>query len=187
MSPVATTTPDGNPIFERPLNPAIGGAYGFSLVLEARPGGTLAPVGSSTFNWSSDNPTSLPDLQIEVSNKLGNGSPDVCDESGTTVGGIPAVSPFDFNPDAAPAINDLSCRFQNGTGQTQGRDATEACTLILPAEVYQFVKVSTIQYCGVVTEVMAFPPGDTTVAARVRDTAGNLSAVSSIVIRVPSP
>ncbi len=149
----------------------------------------MAPLGSSTFNWDPANPTSLPDLQIEVSNNLGNGSTAVCDETGTNAVGVPAVTPFDFSPNEAAAINDLSCRFQDGTGQPQGRDKTDACTLSLPAEVYQFVfpKVSTIQYCGLITPVAAFLPGDTTVAARVRDTAGNLSAVSSIIIRVPSP
>ncbi len=175
-------TADGTPIFERPI-------YGFSLVVEARPGGTQAPLGNSTFTWNPANPTALPDLQIEVSNNLGNGSPAVCDETGTSAGGVPAVTPFDFSPNEAPAINDLSCRFQDGTGQPQGRGATDACTLSLPAEVYQFVfpKVSTIQYCGLITQVLAFPPGDTVVAARVRDTAGNLSAVSSLIIRVASP
>jgi hypothetical protein len=172
---------DGTLIYERP-------AYGFSLVIEARPGGTGAKLGSSTYNWSTANPTSLPDLQVEASNDLGNPTEAVCDYSGTTAGGVPAVTPFDFSPAEAPAINDLSCRFQDGSGAFAGRDKNEACTLFLPAEVYHLVDPSsTIQYCGVVTEAFSFPAGDTVVAARVRDVANppNLSAISKIIIRVP--
>jgi hypothetical protein len=172
---------DGTPIYER-------AAYGFSLVIEARPGGTGAAVGSSTYNWSTANPTALPDLQVEASNKLGDGSPAVCDYSGSTAGGVPAVTPFDFSPAEAPAINDLSCRFQDGSGAFAGRDKNEACTLFLPTEVYHFADPSsTIQFCGVVTDAFSFPNGDTVVAARVRDVASppNLSAISKIIIRVP--
>jgi len=178
VSPVDTAE-DGTPIYER-------SAYGFSLVIEARPGGTGANVGSSTFNWSAANPTSLPDLQIEASNNLGNGSAAVCDDSGPTAGGVPAVTPFNFSAAEAPAINDLSCRFKDGAGAPAGRDNADACTSFPPTDDFHFVDPSsTIQYCGLITGVIEFPTGDTVVAARVRDVAGNLSAISTIIIRVP--
>jgi hypothetical protein len=177
VSPLDTPK-DGTPIYERP-------AYGFSLVIEARPGGTFAKLGKSTFNWSPANPTSLPDLQIEASNNLGDGSAAVCDDSGSTAGGVPAVTPFDFSAAEAAAINDLSCRFKDGSGAPAGRDK-DPCTLFLPAEIYHFVDPSsTIQFCGVVTDATYFRSGDTVVAVRVRDVAGNLSAISKIIIRVP--
>jgi len=160
------------------------------LVIEARPGGTRANLGSSTFD-----PTGLPDLQIEASNMLGNGSPYVgsppyvCDDTGPTPGGVPAVTVFDFSAAEAAAINDFSCRFKNGSGAYAGRNARDAdavCTKFPPGEIYHAVDpTSTIQYCGVVTDAIEFPNGDTVVAARVRDVAGNLSAISTIIIRVP--
>jgi hypothetical protein len=173
------TTEDGTRIYER-------AAYGFSLVIEARPGGTFAKLGKSTFNWNPANPTSLPDLQIEASNMLGNGSPAVCDYTGLTAGGVPAIEPFDFSAAQAAAINDFSCRFEDGTGAPGGRDKGDACTKFPPSEDSHVVDPSsTIQYCGVITGVMEFPTGDTVVAAQVRDVAGNLSAISTIIIRVP--
>jgi hypothetical protein len=178
VSPVDTAE-DGTPIYER-------SAYGFSLVIEARPGGTRAKLGSSTFNWSAANPTSLPDLQIEASNMLGNGTPAVCDYTGPTAGGVPAVEPFDFSAAQAAAINDFSCRFKDGAGAPAGRDNGDACTKFLPTDDSHFVDPSsTIQYCGVITGVIEFPPRDTVVAVRVRDVAGNLSAISTIIMRVP--
>jgi hypothetical protein len=177
VSPLDTAE-DGTPIYERPT-------YGFSLVVEARPGGTGAALGSRTFNWSLANPTSLPDLQVEASNNLGDGSATVCDDSGKTAGGVPAVTPFDFSAAQAAAINDLSCRFKDGSGAPAGREK-DACTLFLPAEIYHFVDPSsTIQYCGYITDAVSFPGGDTVVAVRVRDVAGNLSAVSKLIIHVP--
>jgi len=171
-------TIDGVPIYERD-------AYNFSLVIEARPGGTKAKLGKSTFNWSAANPTNLPDLQIEVSDKLGDGSATVCDDTGSTAGGVPAVTPFDFSATDAAAINDLSCRFKDGSGAPAGRD-TDLCTRFPPTDDAHFVDPSsTIQYCGLVSDAISFPSGNTVVAARVRDVAGNLSAISKIIIRVP--
>lgn len=176
VSPIDSV--DGTPIYQR-------GAYNFSLVIEARPGGTLADVGNSTFNWSASNPMTLPDLQVEASNNLGNGSAAVCDDSGSALGGVPAVVPFDFSPAEAAAINDLSCRFQDGTGAPSGR-TTDACTLFYPSGNYHFVDPSsTMQYCADIGPLLSLPQGDTVIAARVRDVAGNLSAVSTIIIHVP--
>jgi len=172
VSPNPDPAEDGTPIYLRP-------AYNFSLVVEARPGGTGAKLGNSTYNPA--NPTSLPDLQVEVSNDLGNASPAVCD------GGVPAVTPFDFSAAEAAAINDLSCRFKDGVGAYKGRDKSEPCTRFLPSDDAHFVDpTSTIQYCGLVSDAISFPSGDgTVVAVRVRDVDGNLSAISKIIIRVP--
>jgi hypothetical protein len=179
LVPQMGTAEDGTPIYER-------APHGFSLVVEARPGGTGAKLGNSTYNWSLANPTSLPDLQIEASNDLGNPTAAVCDETGATAGGVPAVTPFDFSVAEAAAINDLSCRFKDGSGAPAGRGNDYACTRFPPTDQSHFVDPnSTIQYCGVVTDVLSFPSGDTVVAVRVRDVDSNLSAISKIIIHVP--
>jgi hypothetical protein len=118
---VVTPTPadDGSPpIYQLSVVKNTNVAYGFNLVIE----GALAPSPQcapfctySTFAWSAADPTALPDLQIEASNNLGNGSPAVCDDSGSTAGGVPAVNPFDFSANSASAINDFSCRFKDGS------------------------------------------------------------------------
>jgi hypothetical protein len=178
---------DGSLIYER-------SAYDFKLVIEGRPGGTLADVGSSTFNWDPTNPTTLPDLQVEASKDLGTGpgigSPAVCDDTGPTPGGVPAVNPFDFSPAAAPAINDFACRFKDGSNARQGiTDSSFACTKIPPSDTPQFVRGSgsKIQFCSLVDQPISFPVGDTVVAARIRDIAGNVSQVHTLVIRVLAP
>ena len=176
IAPVGTT-PDGIPIYDASA------ASGFTLVVEGRPGSSQALLGASAF---SSDVTQLPDLQIEASRALGNGSPAVCDDSGATQGGVPAVNPFDFSPAAAAAINDLACRFKDGQGQPVGRrDTSDACTLFLPEAQYRFVDPdSTIQFCALIDRPLSFPSGDTVVAARIRDTAGNVSAVAQLIVRI---
>jgi hypothetical protein len=165
-------------------------ASGFKLVVEGRPAatldcGALGCMGTSTFASS---PTELPDLQIEVSNNLGNGSPAVCDDTKPTLGGVPAVNPFDFSPLSAKAINDLSCRFKDGSGAYLGMGPGDACTMLMPSGIYDFVNsTSKIQFCGQVFQPIGFPIGDTVVAARIRDIFGHVSQVSTIVIRVLAP
>jgi len=151
--------------------------YGFYLVIEARPGGTGAAVGSGAFN---PEPGGLPDLQIEVSRDLGNGSPAVCDDTG----GVPATVPVDFTPARADAINDLACRFKNAVGQPGGLSPQDACTSF-PDGTDHFVEVdSTIQFCAEVDAPFKFPEGDTVVTVRLRDVSGNLSAAAQIIVRV---
>jgi len=172
-------TGDGLLIYER------GFGSGFSLVVEGRPGGANTPVGSETFNWNPADPNSLPDLQIVVSRQLGNGSTAVCDDTPPNLGGVPAIDPpmFTGSQAIADALNDLGCRFKDGSGVAGGRTADEACT-IFPDGRFRFVGQSTIQFCGLIDEPLVFPSGDTTVTAQIRDTAGRLSAPMSIVVRI---
>lgn len=171
----------GHPIYQRTF------ASGFSLVIEGRPGGLNSPVGNSTFDWSPSNPARLPDLLIVVSRPLGNGSPAVCDEAPPNLGGVPAAS----LPEALPpeqmvtdAINDLACRFKNGSGVPAGRGADEAC-IVFEDGRYRFLDSRTTrQFCGFIGEPLLFPPGDTVVTARIRDGQGLWSAPSSIVVRI---
>lgn len=174
------TTAEGYPVFERAFG------TGFSLVVEGRRGGTGAPLEASTFLWFPGNPTVLPGMQILSSRELGNGSPAVCDDIAPFLGGVPA-SPdlqFDGTERTAESINDLACRFKDGSGQRQGRDADNACTMS-PDGIFRFANAtSNIQYCGLVNAAIEFPPGETVLVVRIRDVDGNVSAPATLVIRV---
>lgn len=180
LVPASGTAPGGIPIFERSFG------SGFSLVIEGRPGGASTAVGMSTFRWDANNPTVLPDLQIEVSRPLGNGSTEVCDDSAPTFGGVPAIEPPDFSPTQAVAdtINDLACRFKDGFGTPRGRPFGEACIMFADGQFRFQDPRTTVQYCAQINEPIAFPPDDTRVTARIRDEAGRLSAPAQIVIRI---
>jgi hypothetical protein len=177
----AGTTPDGAPIYERSFG------SGFSIVLEARPGGTGAVLDAGTLNSNPVDPQVLPGLQIEVSRALGDGSSAVCDDTPPTIGGVPAVNPPNFSPTQAVAdtINDLACRFKDGFGLHSGRTKiSDACTTFADGG-FRFVAAgSTIQFCGMINEALTFQTGDTVVTARVRDVAGNISLLAKIVVRV---
>jgi hypothetical protein len=178
-------TSDGVLIYERSFG------SGFSIVLEAKPGGTTADIDSSTLNSNPADPSVLPGLQIEVSHALGDGSSEVCDDTPPTTGGVPAVNPVDFSPtqSVADAINDLACRFKDGFGSHSGRiKSTEACTTFADGGFRFKGDNSRIQFCGQINEPLSFPPGDTVVTARVRDVVGNISFPSRIVVRIsPRP
>lgn len=166
-------------------------ASGFSIVLEARPGGTLADIDANTLNSNPTDPRVLPGLQIEVSRALGDGSTAVCDDTPPTTGGVPAVNPADFSPtqSVANAINDLACRFKDGFGSHSGIiKSSEACTTFTDGGFHFVMGNSTTQFCGQMNEPVSFPPGDTVVTARVRDVAGHISLPSRIVVRItPRP
>ena len=171
---------DGTPIFLRTL------PQGFFIVVEARPGPSGRPVATSTFNWSPSDPNVLPDLQILVSRPLGDGSTAVCDRGQTSdfIGGVPAVDPPSFGGTqfASDAINDLSCRFD------ARRASADACTRNRFQEERFVDRDSTVQFCtsvGVGVEI-AFPPGDTRVTARLRDTLGQPGLPASIIVRIGS-
>jgi hypothetical protein len=174
--PVGTAA-DGTPIFDRPLG------FGFFLYIEARPGPSGRPVGQTTFDSDLADPNLLPNLQLVVSNALGNGSSDVCDDGpNPPIGGVPAVDPPQFGgtQPSANAINDLACRFN--ARATTG----DACTRNNQQDPSFVVSSTRVQFCpavGVGAEI-AFPVGDTRVTARVTDIIGQPGLTRSIIIRV---
>lgn len=192
-----TPTPGaGLPVYERPVVPNTDPpvAYGFRLVVEGAPDPKLPNCQDSnapdacTMGTSTYNTDGLPDLQIEASNNLGdgNGSTAICDDAH----GVSAVTPFDFSPVQAPTINQFACRFRDGMGSYQGIvDSRDACTQVGSTGGYGFVQgtQSKIQFCGQMNQRLAYPVGDTILAVRIRDKAGDLSQVKQIVIRVPAP
>ncbi len=184
---------------------------GFSIVVEAKPGANGVDVGSSAYagatcgsggvcGQSIATPAGLtaadqtllsdfPNLQIEVSQPLGNGSLAVCDTTGPAAGGVPATNPPSFDPvgSIVNALNDLGCRFIDGCGSPCGRSSGDACTQIPPTDDYGFVDAdSTIQFCGPINKYIQFAPGDTLVTVRVSDELGNPGPPAQMVIHIGS-
>jgi hypothetical protein len=176
--------PQGRPIFVRPFG------HSLSLIVEGRPGSSGRPVAPSAYAPDGG----LPDLHVIVSRPLGNGSSEICDRMPPLIGGVPATTPFGFSGNAAvvDAINDLGCRTDNGAGSPVARPVSAACTQDSTGE-YKFVAATTTsQFCVPIAVPWGFPSGDTIVAARLRDTSGNLGAAREIVVRnagaaVPTP
>lgn len=168
------TDPQGRPIFGRQAS------AGFIIYVEGRPGPGRLPVGTDRLTSRPGDPTRQPDLQIESSANLGNGSPAVCDNSYPNVGGVPAISPTDFSPVQAvsDALNDWSCRFKVYA------ETDFACTQDSSGNFLFGSAASTVQFCTLVSEVMSFPTGDTVLTARLLDTAGNAGPAAQIVVRV---
>lgn len=166
------------PIFEPPFG------YGFSLIVEAKPGASRAAVATSTFNDSS-----LPDLQIQVTRPLGDGSTLVCDDMPPILGGVPATNPPVFNDDPVltDRINDLGCRFVDGTGSRVGRRCGEltACVLHDDGDFGCASPDATLQFCGFMNQALAFPSGDTTVTVRARDVQRRVGPPAQLIVRVP--
>ena len=159
---------------------------GPSLVVEGMPGSNHKAVGFSAFEYDPGDPAVLPDLQVLISRPLGNGSPEVCDNTVGNFGGIPAVNPPSYaeTQPISNAINDLGCRFNNGANSPGGRGPQDACSLF-PDGDYHFINPrSTVQFCGRIATPFAFPQGDTIVTARLRDVAGIVGAAQQIVVRV---
>jgi hypothetical protein len=173
------TGSSGNiPIFQ----PLFG--YGFSIVVEAKPGVSRARVGSATFIDGD-----APDLQVQVTRPLGDGSPLVCDDTPPILGGVPATNPPNFSddPQVIDRLNDLGCRFIDGSNNKVGRACNEstACVLGSDGQFGCVASDTTLQFCGFLGQVLTFPPGDTLVTVRVRDVQGNFGPAKQVIIRVP--
>ncbi|MBI3782163.1 MAG: hypothetical protein HY270_02060 [Deltaproteobacteria bacterium] len=173
----ASDNKDGVDVFTRAAG------AGFSLIVEGRPGANGVEVGRSSYDESG---AGFPDLQIVVSRALGDGSPTVCDRVPPSAGGVPAIDPpsFDAAPSVIAAVNDLACRFVDGSDQPFSRGKADAC-ILFPDGNFSFAgQGSTTQFCGFVDAVLHFPAGDTQVTARLRDTQGNPGPTAQIIIRI---
>jgi hypothetical protein len=169
----------GNPVYIR------NSGAGFFFVVEARPGNSISsrPPGAVT-SYGDD--TTPPDLQIEATHDLGNGSTLICDVGPVPdqpLGGVPGIDPpsFDFSSTkVVGALNDFGCRFDTHTDQFPCTNNDKGNP--------SFVKPgTTLQYCtmSVLGNELHFPPGDTLVTVQVRDTAGHIGFPQRLVIRVP--
>ncbi len=177
VAPVGKTA-DGTPIFHHPVG------SGFMLVVEGKPGISNVENGRSIYRYSADDPTQRPDLEIEVTRPLGDGSVAVCDARRPTIGGVPGIDPPSFadTPKVSAAINDLSCRFETFI------ESNSSCTINQYGDFEFLNKNSKVQFCMVVARSWQFPQGDTLVSVRLRDTDGNPGPVSRFVLRYsPNP
>ncbi len=167
---------DGVPVFTRPFG------SGFSIIVEAGAGIAFRPVALTTFNALGS-----PDFQIQVNRQLGNGTAEVCDDVPPILGGVPAIDPpvFSADPAVVDAINDLSCRFVDGQNRKVGRRCQGDPCLIMPNGSFGCAGVdSMVQFCGLMSQNLTFPDGDTLVSARARDTLGNFGPVAQIIVRI---
>ncbi len=177
------TTAEGIPFYDRPLG------FGFIIVVESRRGGDNSKPGDSTYNYSPFDPAVRPDLQIIASKPLGtNPTTVVCDNTLPNYGGVPAVDPVDFSvtQPISDALNDLGCRFVNGTGEMKGRSSAEACVLKSDGQLSFVVQQSEVQFCATVPKLLAFPQGDTLLTVRVANIAGITGEVKQIILRSQS-
>jgi hypothetical protein len=176
MQEPTETNVDGVPIYDRPFG------SGFSLVVEAARGPSSRTIGPSTFNEAG-----CPDLQIQVSRPLGDGSSRVCDTMPPDDGGVPAVDPPDLSDDPAicDAFNDLGCRFVDGENVPQSRPCSEGCVLFESGDQGCASEAAEAQFCGRIAKAAEFPSGETLVTVRVRDAGGNLGPPAQLIIRIP--
>ena len=176
----------GRPVFNHPFG------QGLSLVLEARAGANRRNPGVSPVPYQQGDVLVEPDLQVILSNALGDGNPLICDTFPPDLGGVPATVPFLFQntPLALDIIHDMGCRFIDGTGQPIARmSSDEACTRSDEGFGFNFVdRGSRLQFCSSIAGSWAFPTGDTTVAARIKDArSGAFGAPREIVVRIGDP
>jgi len=175
----AGTDPRGIPIYA-PLYGA-----GFIVVVEAKPGTSNAAPGVNTLNSNPQDPSARPDIQLEVTRDLGNGSPLVCDAGPPPLplGGVPGIAPPSFDPTSqmiADALNDFGCRLATHT-------VSDPCT-VSDKDNPAFVAPGTSsQACSVLGRELEFQSGDTLLTMQWRDTAKspNFSRQSQIIVRVP--
>jgi hypothetical protein len=134
---------DGVPVFYR------NASSGFDIVVEGAAGLSGAPPGTVRRNSNPTDPSQLPDLLIESSNPLGDGSKDVCS------GGVPGVNPVDFGSTqaVANALNDFACHFTIATVPSSACTYDNFDTAFLGAGTQ-------VQFCLQISGTLAFPEGD---------------------------
>lgn len=130
-------------------------------------------------------PDGRPDLQIQSTTALGNGSPAICDTGVPPAGGgVPGINPPSYAPldsRITDALVDFACRFEafdrgspctrsDSTGDSKLADST-----------------STVQFCNAVASAASFPPGESILTVRLRDREGNVGPTKQIVVRVATP
>jgi hypothetical protein len=155
---------------------------GFMLVVEVKPGESGYEPGRRVSAYVPGDPKVRPDLEIETSRDMGNGSPEVCDRLRPNIGGIPGINPPSFaeTQKISDAINDFGCRFETFI------ESDGSCTLGKNGD-YSFVsKDTTTQFCMIVARAYMFPVGKTLLSVRVRDSEGNPGPVKHVWIYRPA-
>jgi hypothetical protein len=179
-TPLPNTDP---PIYQQPIG------FNFKVVVEAKRGPSGRPAGQNAFRYDPSDPTVRPDLEIIVSQPLGNGSTKVCDDGsdGMPIGGVPASTGFDLLQPISDAINDFACRFTNGSGNPGAVGLGDQCTIGRDGLPVFANSSSMVQFCAQIAEKFEFPLGDTLVTARVHDSTGTPGDPASMIVRVLGP
>jgi hypothetical protein len=159
----------------------VGFGSGFLLVIEAKPGfsgatvGTFVPVPGSA---------SRPDMQVEATENLGNGSAAICDTQSAQDGGggIPGIDPPDFGPGQpiTNALQDFACRlsaFQPTTPCTLNRFG--AFAVLTPGGITGGGR----QFCHIIRTIEEFPVDTTILTAQATDMGGSIGPTKQIVVR----
>lgn len=155
------------------------------IVVEGAPGLSGYAVATSLDPGPPDN---RPDLQIQSTRPLGNGDPALpasCPPGPLTADrGVPGLEPpvFDDVPGVSEALADFACRFERGVSASvpcTQRDASGDAKTISP--------LASAQFCSWIREDQKFPPGESVLTVRLRDTLGNPGPTAQIVVRVATP
>ena len=160
-----------------------GAGSGFIIVVEAKPGKSGAEVARRVSAYVPGDPHVRPDLEIQSTHDMGNGSPAVCDRVRPNIGGIPGIDPpnFEETQKISDALNDLGCRFETFI------ESESSCTMQANGDYAFIEKGTTTQFCMLVAHAYAFPEGDTLVSVRVRDVDGNPGPIAHMKIRRIKP
>lgn len=175
------TTPTPTPAFDglgRRVFETVSGQ--FMLVVEGVRGPSGMPPGNSLLPGFDGRP----DLQIQNTRNLGNGSLAVCDTQPPNAGGVPGITPPNFalgNAFVTNVLNDFACRFEafSRVNPCTRSDASGESRTMDPG--------ADVQFCDIVARVAMFPPGESVLTARLRDQLGNLGPTAQIVVRVATP
>jgi hypothetical protein len=111
----------------------------------------------------------------------------VCDDGMENPGGVPAVNPprFDDSIEVREVMNDLGCRFIDGSGFPSARGCgDQACIRSESGEFGCYSPDAKLQFCGFMAAATAFPSGDTLVSLRVLDVDGVAGPVDSLIVRI---
>ena len=149
-------------------------------MVEAIPGLGGRGIGQSLVPFSPDN---RPDLQVQSTRPLGNGSTIVCDKGAASQGGggVPGIDPANFEPTndlLTEAFVDFACRFATypSSAPCTFTDASGFAALIDPA--------AQIQFCHFMATTESWPLGDSVLTVQLRDIDGNLGPPVQIVVKV---
>lgn len=148
-------------------------------MIEARPGSSGSTVGTTVPVPGTAN---RPDMQIQTTRSLGNGSAAVCDiDAAPLGGGIPGINPPDFGPGQpiTDALTDFACRltpFQPSTPCTLNRNGGFA--VLTPGGIPS----SGRQFCHSVRTIEEFQVGESILTAQSRDVGGAIGPQKQIVV-----
>lgn len=175
-------TPTPTPFFDaqgRQIYQVNGGQL--LIVVEGAKGLSNASVGQSTMPGSFGD---WPDIQIETTQQLGDGTRGTC-ANGDPGGGVPGINPPNFTPESSPGI--LTAALDSFGCQFEYHFPNALCTWSGDPTNAHYLSGSTAQFCDQMSANAPFNSGDSVVTVRLRDINGNTGPTAQIVVRVSTP